>query len=95
MPRSARLQAELERIAAERLVAERESARATRREFFRAGLECAGWCGVGLVLMATSMHVTDEAMGRILFYSAYCVGYGGMLFSLIASYNRAQNRGDL
>lgn len=95
MPRSPRLQAELERIAAERLAAEGESTRAMRRAFFRAALECGGWCVAGLVIMASSMHVTGEAVGRILFYAAYCVGYGGMLFSLIASYNRAQNRGDL
>ena len=44
-------QEEYERIGAERAEAEKEAQTATRRAFFQAALECAGFCGLGLFIM--------------------------------------------
>jgi len=92
--RSPRLQAELERIAAERLRTEREAERVYRREFLRATGECAGWCLAGLFLLMLSMHMSDPALAQIPFWGAFLVGYSGMSYSLITAYNRGTERGD-
>lgn len=92
--RSAPLQAELERIAAERLAAQREIERLYRWEFVRACGECIGWCCAGAFLMLWSFHMTDPRVAQIPFWGGMLVGYGGVPFSLIAAYNRGCDRGD-
>src|SRR6185295_2210845 len=66
--RPPRLQAELERIAQERLVAEREADRIYRREVFRVSLECIGCCCLGLLSMGFALHTTDRDIGAIAWW---------------------------
>ncbi|HVA56267.1 MAG: hypothetical protein WBQ26_05585 [Gemmatimonadaceae bacterium] len=97
MPALARrppLQAELERIAAERLAAQREIERLYRWEFIRVCGECVGWCCAGAFLMLWSFHMTDPLVAQIPFWSSMLVCYGGISFSLIAAYVRGCDRGD-
>jgi hypothetical protein len=89
------LQKELERIAEERLAAEREATRTQRWELFRACGECAGWCFIGLFMMGLAVHTTDAELGGVLLAGGMLIGYVGMFTSLLSSYRRAHDRGDL
>ncbi len=92
--RSPRLQAELERIAAERLAAQREITRLYRREFLRVCAECLGWSFAGCFLLLLSFHMTVRAVAEIPFWGGMMIGYGGIWYSLITAYNRGSERGD-
>lgn len=92
--RSARLQAELERIARERQTAEREVDRTYRRELARVVLELFGSCLLGLAGIGAGLHTTDRQMGMIYFWGGLVAGYAGMLLSLIRAYARGEERGD-
>jgi hypothetical protein len=90
----ARLQAELERIALERLASEREATRQSRRELARACLECIVSCLAGVVLLGLAFHTNDHATGMIFFYGGLVVGYSGITLALWGAYRRGQERGD-
>ena len=85
---------ELERIAAERLVAEREATRYARRELFFTALQCVAFCALGLVIMFFAFYVTDLQIGRALLWGGMAVGYAGMAWTLLAAYVRGEKRGD-
>src|SRR5260221_11271176 len=89
------LEKELERIAEERLAAEREATHAQRWELFRACGECVGWCFIGLFMMGFAVHTTDAQLGGVLLVGGMLIGYVGMFTSLLFSYRRAHDRGDL
>ena len=86
--------AELERIGSERLAAEKEMERTSRRELVRSCLELVGSCVLGLFIMGVGFHVTDVQLGQVFLLGGMVVGYGGMALSLFAAYRRGEERGD-
>lgn len=86
--------AELAEIAQRHRVESRAADRDRMLDFMRAGLECVGWCALGLFLIGCGLHTTDEAMGQMLFWSGVGAGNGGWLFSVLAAYRRGEKRGD-
>jgi hypothetical protein len=91
---SPRLRQEYERIAAERLEAERQVERTYRRELVRVCLECLGSSAVGAVTMGYGMHVNGRDLGEIFWWGGMIVGYVGITLSLITAYQRGEERGD-
>lgn len=91
--RSPRLQAEYERMARERLAAERGAIRGRWTEAARVSLECLGSCALGMWCLGYAYHTTDYEWGMIFWWGGLVVGYAGMLTSLIAAYLRAEKRG--
>ena len=85
---------EYERIARERLAAEREAKTETRRAFFRAAAECAGFCLLGMFIMFWAFWVNDVLIGRAFLYGGMAVGYAGMAFTLLRAYKKGLDRGD-
>lgn len=92
--RSPRLRAELERIAAERLEAERQIERTYKWELARVCLECLGSSAAGAVSMGFAMHTTDHGIGEIFWWGGMIVGYAGITLLLITAYHRGEERGD-
>ncbi|HSQ30395.1 MAG TPA: hypothetical protein VLN49_11130 [Gemmatimonadaceae bacterium] len=92
--RSPRLQAELERIARERLEAERQVSRVYRRELLRVCLECLGSSFLGVFCMGFALHTNDAGYGAIAWWGGMVVGYSGIALSLISAYIRGDRRGD-
>ncbi|MDE3054181.1 MAG: hypothetical protein KGN74_03570 [Gemmatimonadota bacterium] len=92
--RSPRLRAELERIAAERLAAQRAIERFYRREYLRVALQCLGWSLAGCFLLLVAFHMTDRPRAEAVFWSGMLIGYAGIWFTLILAYNRGSERGD-
>lgn len=91
MPLPASIQAEL---SARRAEEHRRARRDTWRDIGLTCLQLMGWCAAGLISLAFSFHVSDEAMGRILFWGGLAMGNGGMLSTLLAAYRRGERRGD-
>jgi hypothetical protein len=91
---SPRLDAELERMARERLESERQVARGYRRELARVCAECLGSVFLGLVCLGYALHTTDRGTGAIAFWGGLVVGYSGIVFSLASAYLRGERRGD-
>ena len=87
-------QEELERIAEERLRSEREGARVERWDLIRTGLQCVGFCVLGLVIMFFGFSVTDLQIGRALLWAGMAIGYAGMAYTLLSAYIRGEERGD-
>jgi hypothetical protein len=87
-------QAELERIASERLAAERAIERTARRELVRSCLELVGSCVLGLFIMGFAFYVTDYQLGQIFLLGGMVVGYAGMAISPFTAYRRGEERGD-
>ena len=87
-------QEEYKRIGAERAAAEKEAQTETRRAFFRAALECAGFCGLGLFIMFWAFWVDDLLIGRAFLWGGMAVGYAGMAFALLRAYRKGLERGD-
>ena len=92
--RSPRLSAELERMARERLEAERLVSRGYRRELIRVCAECLASACLGLFGMAYALHTTDPGIGAIAWWGGLVVGYCGITLSLSAAYLRGERRGD-
>jgi hypothetical protein len=88
------LKQELERIAQERLVAERESERIRFWDFIRSGLLCVAFAAIGLVFFFFAFWVNDILIGRALLYGGMVVGYSGMAWVLLSLYKRGAERGD-
>lgn len=91
--RSPTLEAELRRMGEERFAAERETTRAIRREYLRAGLSCVGSCVAGLVVMAFGLHAMDRQTGMMFWWGGLAIGYSGMALSLARAYRRGEERG--
>lgn len=72
----------------------READRDRLRDFVRAGLECMGWCALGLFGIAWGVHTTDPALGQMAFWGGLGVGNVGWLFSVLGAYRRGERRGD-
>lgn len=87
-------QAELERIAAERLAEERVASREARRALLWCLLGCVGWCGAGMFILGIAFYVTDLQLGWVFFWTGLTVGYAGMCYSLWRFYLRGEERGD-
>ena len=77
---------------------ESPSARASRRRRRRALIArvagCVGSLLAGLALMGLGMHLDDPSWGRIAFLSGLLVGNGGVLVTLLVSYERARRDGE-
>jgi hypothetical protein len=86
--------AEYERIAGERLAAERDARRETRRDFLRASAQCVGFCAAGLCIMFFAFYVNDVVVGRAFLWGGMVVGYGGIAYTLLSAYRRGEARGD-
>lgn len=86
--------AEYERIATERLAAERDARRETRRDFLRASLQCVGFCTLGLCVMFFAFYVDDLQVGRAFMWGGMVVGYSGIAYTLLSAYRRGEARGD-
>lgn len=69
--------------------------RAARLRLVRACVECVVACVVGLVIMGSGFAVNDVELGQILLSAGMLVGYGGMTLSILASYLRARDHGDM
>jgi hypothetical protein len=93
-PRSPLLQAELERIAEERLAAADEADRAMRWELARVCLECLGSCLLGMLSIGVALHTTDLAVGQIAFWGGMLLGTVGVFLSVLSAYRRGEQRGD-
>ena len=63
-------------------------------DMLRTGLQCLGWCALGLFLLGSSFHTSDERLGRVFFWSGILVGNAGIVFSLARAYQRGEERGD-
>jgi len=85
---------EYERIARERLAAERDAKMETRRAFFAAALQCAGFCALGMFVMFWAFWASDVVLGRAFLYGGMAVGYAGMAFTLLRAYRKGLERGD-
>jgi len=79
-----------ERHAAESLQADRDRL----RDFARTALECVGWCALGMLCVAWSLHTTDVLYGQFAFWGGLGIGNGGWIFSVLAAYRRGERRGD-
>lgn len=93
-PHAPLLEAELERMARERLEAEREVSRGYRSELIRASAECVGSAFLGLFCIGLALHTTDREIGAIALWGGLVVGYGGITISLASAYIRGERRGD-
>lgn len=93
-PRSPVLQAELERIAQERLAAGHEVERAARWELARVCLECFASCLLGMLSIGFALHTTDLALGQIAFWGGMLIGTVGVFLSVLSAYRRGEERGD-
>ena len=92
--RSPTLQAELARIGAERLAAQREIDRTYRWEFVRVLVECAVSSCAGCFLLMLAAHMTNERMAAIPWSAGFLVGWVGISISIIGAYTRGIERGD-
>ncbi len=92
--RSPLLQAELERIAAQRLAAQREIARFYRREYLKVAALCLASSFAGCFLLLLSFHMTDRPAAEAVFWSEMPIAYAGSWVTLIVAYNRGSARGD-
>ena len=54
---------------------------------------CVGSLLAGLALMGLALHLTDPAWARIAFLSGLLVGNGGVLVTLLVSYERSRRDG--
>ena len=74
------------------------AARITARLRLIAALKCIAWCwfwaGLGLFLLGWSFHTTDYQRGLVAYWLGLGVGNGGVLFSLVAYWRGAEDRGD-
>ncbi len=84
----------LDQMATRRREEARAADRDRTRDFVRTGLECVGWCAIGLLGIAWAVHTTDEALGTMAFWGGFGVGNGGWLFSVLGAYRRGERRGD-
>jgi hypothetical protein len=91
---SARLDAELQRMARERREAERLVSRGYRRELLRVCAECLASAFLGLGCIAYALHTTDRGIGTIALWGGLVVGYSGIALSLGSAYVRGERRGD-
>jgi hypothetical protein len=78
----------------ERFETERLARRQSRFELARVCGECIAWCVAGLGCMGLAFHSTDQLTGKIYYYLAFVVNYGGMTISLACAYRRGEERGD-
>jgi hypothetical protein len=85
---------EYERIAAERLEAEKEASSIARRDFLQSSVQCIGFCLLGLVLMFFAFWVDDLQVGRAFLWGGMAVGYAGIAWTLLGAYRRGSQRGD-
>ena len=81
--------------AAELAASERLARRDWRRDMAIAVAECFVSLGVGLWLIAWSLHTTDQRLGDVAMLSGAALGNAGLLLSLIRAHARAVERGDL
>ncbi|MEO7084326.1 MAG: hypothetical protein ABI442_17165 [Gemmatimonadaceae bacterium] len=91
---SPRLRQELERIAGERLEAERQIQRTYRWELFRVCIECLTGAAIGAVCMGFGLHVTGRDVGEIFWWGGMLLGYVLITISLMTAYQRGEERGD-
>ena len=84
----------LQQMAARRRDEARAADRDRTRDFVRTGLECVGWCVLGLGLIGWAIHTTDQQLGQAAFWTGLGVGNGGWLFSVLGAYRRGERRGD-
>lgn len=84
----------LHSMAARRRDEARAANRDRTRDFIRTGLECMGWCAIGLLGIGWAVHTTDEALGQVAFWAGMGVGNAGWLFSVLGAYRRGERRGD-
>lgn len=87
-------EAELQRIAAERLAAEREAEAIMRRAMWKALLGCVLSCAAGLAIMFFAFRVNDRELGLVFLWSGMIVGYAGMATTLLIAYREGVERGD-
>lgn len=83
----------LEEMSVKRAAEVERANRDTVRAFVLAAVSCVGWCAAGLFLLMWSAHTNDVGYGRIAFYAGLVVGNGGIVFTLITAYSRAERRG--
>jgi predicted lipid-binding transport protein (Tim44 family) len=55
---------------------------------------CLGSLAAGVALMGLALYLTDQAWARIAFLSGLLVGNGGVLLTLLVSYEHARRHGD-
>lgn len=87
------LQAERQRIAADRIESERASTRDIRRELLLAAAKCIGWCAIGSLMIGEGLHVSDALTGQIWFWGGLVAGYSGIFYTILRLYRRGLVRG--
>ncbi len=81
-------------MAAERVEAEEQASRITRRELAKVCLQCLGSSALGAVCMGYSWHVTDPDTGKIFWWGGMALGYSCITIALVTAYRRGEARGD-
>lgn len=71
-----------------------EADRARFRANVWTAVQCLMWSGAGLALMAWGLHTTDPTLGEEAFTIGSWIGYGGVLFTLLNAWRKAEKRGD-
>jgi hypothetical protein len=86
---------EIQQLLQDRRAAEERAARADgRREFVITLALLAFWVLVGMGLIGLSLHVEDEALGWIWWWTGWLFWVGGVLWTLHRAYRRGVARGD-
>lgn len=84
----------MEDMIAKRAAEAVEARRDTMRDLTRSALACLGWSLLGVACILWSAHTTDFLVGKAAFYGGIGIGFGGIMFTLLAAYRRGEKRGD-
>ena len=66
----------------------------TFRDLAKTCLHMVFWVLVGWTFIAFAVHTTNEIVGRILWWTGIGLWIPGVLYSLLAAYQRGEKRGD-
>ena len=78
-----------------RFKSERLADRDARRSLLIGAGLCLVWLTIGLYLLGWAVHVTDQKLGYILFWSGLIFGNSGIVAMIAWTVRKAAARGDL
>ena len=84
----------LQEIGEARDAAQRRAARERFWSWTRTLALCLFWCLLGMYLVGWAFHTTSTYYGTIAFWSGLFVGDGGVLFTFLIAWRKAEARGD-
>ena len=86
--------ADYEELVARNAAAADVSAHVRFRAMLRTLFWCWLWSGLGMFLVGWAFHTTNSYYGHIAFWLGLGVGNGGVLFTLVGAWRKAEARGD-